>query len=72
MQVDFGHVTLRFLCKLLLAAVVIAATVPGLVHARSVSPAVNATLLVGQVMSGSSGSSLRLWRLAHLFLCCCS
>ncbi len=51
MQVNFGHVTVRFLCKLLLAAVVIAATLPGLVHARNVSPAINATLLVGQVLS---------------------
>lgn len=48
-QVYLSHVTLQFLCKLLLAAVVIAATLPGVIHSYSMSPAVIATLLAGQV-----------------------
>ena len=49
MQVNLSHVTVQFLCKLLLAAVVIAATMPGVIHSYSMSPAVIATLLAGQV-----------------------
>lgn len=48
-QVGLSHVTLQFLCKLLLAAVVVAATLPGLMYSPSVSPAVIASLLAGQV-----------------------
>ena len=48
-QVNLSHVTLQFLCKLLLAGIVIAATLPGMIHSYSISPAVIATLLAGQV-----------------------
>ena len=49
MQVTLSHVTVQNVCKLLLAAVVIAAALPGVIHSYSMSPAVIATLLAGQV-----------------------
>lgn len=50
MQVELAHMTLQTLCKLLMTAIVIAAIVPGFIHSRSISPAVIATLLAGQVL----------------------
>ena len=59
LQVHLAHMSLQSLVKLLMAGIVIAATIPGIVYSQSVSPAINATLLAGQVW----WQSLRLCRL---------
>ena len=49
LQVHLAHMSLQSLVKLLMAGIVIAATIPGIIYSQSVSPAINATLLAGQV-----------------------
>ena len=51
--------SLQSLVKLLMAGIVIAATIPGIIYSQSISPAINATLLAGQVQQ----YPLRLCRL---------
>ena len=48
-QVHLAHMSLQSLVKLLMAGIVIAATIPGIIYSQSVSPAINATFLAGQV-----------------------
>ena len=53
LQVYLAHMSLQSLVKLLMAGIAIAATIPGIIYSQSVSPAVNATLLAGQVQQQS-------------------
>ena len=54
LQVHLAHMSLQSLVKLLMAGIVIAATIPGIIYSQSVSPAINATLLAGQVWQEAS------------------
>ncbi|CAK0743676.1 hypothetical protein CVIRNUC_001488 [Coccomyxa viridis] len=50
LEVHLAHMSLQSLVKLLMAGIVIAATIPGIIYSQSVSPAINATLLAGQAV----------------------